>query len=235
MTSNEKKVLTKFKEIKQGNTVTMAGTLRVTINYAYDVCKKLCEKGYLERLSPGRFALYKITPSGEEQVKGEGEGDKELESVVGVEEEGKEATERPKGVLSEANVQSEGVPPRNEASPKGGDSESGTIQEKEEYECSNCGTAVREEEIECPKCGIIFEGFEEEPEEEMAEGEPSLQSGASDVLKERSEKVPQPTPQSPEGNKGSVVEGNDNAGGKTEILDHPSVPEDWKTCNWKWK
>jgi DNA-binding MarR family transcriptional regulator len=68
MTSNEKKVLEKFKEIGQGNTVTMAGTLRVTISYAYDVCKKLCEKGYLERLSPGRFASYRITSLGEKQV-----------------------------------------------------------------------------------------------------------------------------------------------------------------------
>ena len=93
MTSNEKKVLMKFKEIKQGNTVTMAGTLRVTIGYAYDVCKKLCEKGYLERLSPGKFASYKITPVGEEQVKGEGEGERELSSVVSAEEEDKKAIE----------------------------------------------------------------------------------------------------------------------------------------------
>jgi len=132
MTSNEKKILTKFKEIKKGNTVTIAGMLRVTINYAYDMCKKLCEKGYLERLSPGRFALYRITPLGEKQVKTESQTKEE------------EATER-------------------------------------------------------------------------------------------SEEVPPPVSRSPECNEGSVVEGSDSVDEKRGFLNHPSVPRDWKTCNWKWK
>ncbi|NQS88711.1 winged helix-turn-helix transcriptional regulator [Patescibacteria group bacterium] len=165
MTSNEKKVLVKFREIKEGNTVTMAGTLRVTIGYACDVCKKLCEKGYLERLSPGRFALYKITPLGEEQVKGEGEIEKELTDAVGTGEGDKEE-----------------------------------VEEMGEYECTNCGAAVKERDIECPKCGTVFE---EGVEEEATEG--GTTEGQSDVDK------------------------------KTEISDQPSVPEDWKTCNWKWK
>ena len=132
MTSNEKKILIKFKEIKQGNTVTIAGTLRITINYAYDICKKLCEKGYIEQLSPGRFALYRITPLGEEQVKTE------------------------------------------------------------------CQT--KEEEVT-----------------------------------RRREEAPTPVSRSPECNEGSVVGGSDNVDEKTGISNQPSVPEDWKTCNWKWK
>lgn len=203
MTSNEKKVLKIFKEIKQGNTVTMAGTLRVTIGYAYDVCKKLCEKGYLERLSPGRFALYKITSLGEEQVR------------TDVETKEEKATER-----------SEGVPQS--------DSEGGKIEEIEEYECVSCGATVKEDDTECPKCGTIFEGYEEEPEEERLKRESSPTS-ESPSPEGQSKEIPQPTPQAPEDKEGSVVEGNDNVDEKKEILNHPSVPEDWKTCNWKWK
>jgi len=145
MTPNEKKALVKFKEIRQGNTVAIAGTLRSTINYAGEVCKKLHKMGYLERLLPGQFAIYKITPRGEEQVKKEGEAERELkECAIGAEEEGKEA-----------------------------------IEEKGEYECSECGAAVKEEDTECPKCGTILEGYEEEPEEEMTERRrSSLDSGS---------------------------------------------------------
>ncbi len=188
MTSNEKRVLMKFKEIKQGNTVTIAGTLRVTINYAYDVCKKLCEKGYIERLSPGRFALYRITSLGEEQFKDEGE--KELKNVVVAGKEVKEANE-----------------------------------ERDEYECVSCGATVKESDTECPKCGVVFEEVVEE--EEMAKSPDS----SRDKL---CEEAP-PTPQSTE--ERSIVKEDDNAGREREtgILDHPSVPEDWKTCGWKWK
>lgn len=222
MTSNEKKVLVKFKEVKQGNTVTMAGTLRSTINYAYEICKKLCEKGYLEKLSLGRFALYRITPLGEEQVRGEGEGEREAGVGVGAEEEVKKE-----------------------------------IEETEEYECTNCGAVVKESDTECPKCGTILEGYEEEPEEEMVEQESSLHSGspsseeslapAQDKLHEeppqptpqnpekRNEETSQPTQQNPEGNEASTAKESNNVDEKTEILDHPSVPKDWKTCNWKWK
>jgi len=185
MTSNEKKVLMKFSEIKQGNTVTMAGTLRVTISYAYDVCKKLCEKGYLEELSPGRFALYKITSLGEEQVK----------TDVQTKEEG--ATE------SLDSSRGEGVLQRSEV--PGGDDSVGRKVKIEKYECSNCGVIVREDEIECPKCGIIFEGT-------MKEKEAAKQS----------KEVPQPASQSSERS-------------EKNVLDEPSVPEDWKICNWKWK
>ncbi|MBU4311479.1 MAG: zinc ribbon domain-containing protein, partial [Candidatus Omnitrophica bacterium] len=110
-------------------------------------------------------ATYRITPSGEGQVRGESEGEREFRSVAGVEEEGKEA-----------------------------------IEERGEYECTNCGAAVKEGDIECPKCGTVFE---EGVEEEATEG--GTTEGQSDVDK------------------------------KTEISDQPSVPEDWKTCNWKWK
>jgi len=174
MTSNEKKVLVKFKEIEQGNTVTMAGTLRVTISYAYDVCNKLCEKGYLERLSSGRFALYRITSLGEEQV----------------------------GTDVQANANEE--------------------LKIEEYECVSCGAAVKEDDTECPKCGIIFE---EAMEEEAAES----------VDSSRDEQVSQPVP-----NPSIILEINpvkraDSKDEKTEILNRPSVPQDWKTCNWNWK
>ncbi|MBU4312379.1 MAG: hypothetical protein KJ706_06655 [Candidatus Omnitrophica bacterium] len=175
MTSNEKKVLVKFKELKQGNTVTMAGTLRSTIGYAYEICKKLCEKGYLERLLPGQFAIYKITPLGEEQVKGESEGEREVEDVAGAVEEGRKATEP---LDPSRDKLREGVPQRSEASPKGDDSERGKIEEIEEYECTNCDAAVKEEDTECPKCGAIFEDYEEGPEEEIAEQGPSLHSGS---------------------------------------------------------
>lgn len=153
MTSNEKKVLAKFNEIRQGNTVTVAGTLRVTIGYAYDVCNKLCEKGYLERLSPGRFALYKITSLGEKQVAPDRDNFAEQDAS---------------SLAEISNYDAHAEEGRKE------------VEAKEEYECTNCGTTVREDEIECPKCGIVFEGYEEEP-------------------------------------------------------DHLSVPEDWKTCSWKWK
>jgi len=91
------------------------------------------------------FAVYKITSLGEEQVKGEGEVEREASVGAGAEENGE------------------------------------AIAGVEEFECTGCGTTVREDEIECPQCGMIFEGFVE------------------------------------------------------EILDHPSVPEEWKSCNWKWK
>ncbi len=174
MTSNENKVLAKFKEIKQGNTVTMAGTLRVTISYAYDVCKKLCEKGYLERLSPGRFALYRITSLGEKQVGTDVQADANEELKI------------------------------------------------EEYECVSCGAAVKEDDTECPKCGIIFE---ETVEEEMAES----------VGSSRDERAPQRVrgPSVVIGIK--PVEKSDSKEGKTGIFNHPSVPDDWKTCNWNWK
>lgn len=174
MTQNEKKVLGKFKEIKQGNTVAIAATLGVTINYAGDICKKLYGKRYLERLLPGMFASYRITPLGEEQVKSEGEGERELRSSVSAEEEGK-----------------------------------GGIEETDVYECENCGAVVKEEDTKCPKCGILFE---ETVEEEAAE---SLDF-SRDKLREE-------------------VPSDDSVDEKTEILNHPSVPEDWKTCNWKWK
>lgn len=174
MTSNEKKVLDKFKEIGQANTVTMAGTLRVTISYAYDVCKKLCEKGYLERLSPGRFALYRITSLGEKQIG----------TVVQA-----DANE-------EANI--------------------------EEYECVSCGAGVKEDDTECPKCGIIFE---EAVEEEMVQSVGSSQD----------ERAPQRAPDSSVVLDIKSVEGANSEGKKTEILNHPSVPDNWKTCNWNWK
>jgi len=81
MTPNEKKALIKFKEIKQGNTVAIAGRLRVSIRYAGDACKELWEKGYIERLVPGQFAVYKITSLGEEQVRHEGQPDEEKGTV----------------------------------------------------------------------------------------------------------------------------------------------------------
>jgi len=173
MTQNEKKVLIKFKAIKQANTVSMAGTLRVTISYACDVCKKLCESGYLEQLSPGRFALYKITSSGEEQVKSDVQTKEEV------------PIERRERVLQAGSI--------------------GRKVKVEKYECSNCGATVTEDEIECLECGIIFKG-------DMKEKETA----------EQSEEVLQP-----------VLQG----AGRSEknVLDEPSVPEEWKTCNWKWK
>ncbi|MEW6684984.1 MAG: hypothetical protein AB1393_02100 [Candidatus Edwardsbacteria bacterium] len=148
------------------------------------------EKGYIERLSPGRFALYRITSLGEEQVKGEGEGEKELGGSMGTEETKKE------------------------------------VEEIEGYECVSCGTAVKENTTVCPKCGIVFEEVVEE--EEAAEALDSSQD-------EPCEEAPSPAPQSPKVDEEDVVKETDNAGGKTGILDHPSVPDDWKTCNWKWK
>jgi len=179
MTQNEKKILTKFKEIKQANTVTIAGTLRASISYGYDLCKKLCEKGYLEQLSPGRFALYKITSLGEEQVKGD--------------------------------VQSK-------------------IEGIGEYECVSCGTAVKEEDMQCPQCGIIFE---EDVEEEVAGISPEHSEGG-DVeesfvfAQDRFRKTPETKPY-------EETLSDENVGKGAEILNHPSVPQDWKTCNWKGK
>jgi hypothetical protein len=141
MTPNEKKALVKFKELKQANTVAMAGTLRSTINYAGEVCKKLCEKGYLERFLRGQFAVYKITPSGEEQVKEEGASEKEIGVGVGAEEE---KTVEP----CKENPQD--------------DSESGEGEKIEEYECTGCGAGVGEDGTECPKCGMVFEETVEE-------------------------------------------------------------------------
>lgn len=214
MTSNEKKVLAKFKEIKQGNTVTIAGTLRVTINYAYDVCKKLCEKGYLESLSPGRFALYRITSLGEEQVKTEGEGEKEFKADVDAEGEGRRETE--------------GI-------------------EEYEYECVSCGAAVKEEDTECPKCGIVFEegveeaiegSTEEQSPEQAKQVEGQSNEGTTESLDSSRDKLCEEVPPAPQSTEErSVVKEDDNVGREREtgILDHPSVPEDWKTCNWKWK
>lgn len=194
MTSNEKKVLVKFKEVKQANTVTMAALLRSSINYGYDVCRKLCEKGYLEMLSPGRFALYKITPLGEEQFRGEGQTKKEMtESPVFSQDKLREGISQPASSPS-AMLGINSV--------EGSDSVRGKIEEIEEYECVSCGAAVEEDNTECPRCGIVFEeGVEEE------EATKSFDSS-------RDEGVPPPPLQSPI---------------------HPSVPEDWKTCNWKWK
>jgi len=174
MTPNEKKVLAKLKEIKQGNTVTVAGTLRVTISYAHDVCNKLSQKGYLEKLSPGRFALYKITSLGEKQVQTDVRADTNEEIKA------------------------------------------------EEFECVTCGAAVKQDDTECPKCGI---SFEEIVEEEMpgsvgsSRNEQALQSvrNSSVVLGIHS------------------AERADSESEKTAILNHASVPEDWKTCNWNWK
>ncbi len=115
MTPNEKKVLAKFKEIKQGNTVTVAGALRVTISYAHDVCNKLSQKGYLERLSPGRFALYKITSLAEKQVQTDGRADtnkeikaEEYECVTCGAAVKQDDTECPKcGITFEENMEDE--------------------------------------------------------------------------------------------------------------------------------
>ncbi|MEW6674780.1 MAG: hypothetical protein AB1348_01960 [Nitrospirota bacterium] len=206
MTQNEKKVLMKFKEIRQGNTVTIAGTLRVTIGYAYDVCKKLCEKGYLERLSPGRFALYRITSLGEEQVRTKGQI-KEEEAI--------------KPIESSWDKLREGVLPPASSIVEGKDSGSG---KGEEYECANCGTVVREDEIECPKCGAVFEGIEEE---EVTVGSVEEQSP---------EQTEQVVGQSSKGvTEQKKASFNENIDEKAGILNHPSVPEDWKACNWKWK
>lgn len=136
MTPNEKRALVKFKEIKQGNTVAIAGSLRFTIGYAGDVCKKLCEKGYLERLLPGQFAVYKITSLGEEQVKEEVASEKEIS--VGAPAAAEKIIEPSEEILQD-------------------DNESGEIEEIDEYECTNCGAVVKEQDTECPKCGIIFE------------------------------------------------------------------------------
>jgi len=174
MTSNEKKVLEKFKEVGQGNTVTMAGTLRVTISYAYDVCKKLCERGYLERLSPGRFASYRITSLGEKQV------GTVVHACAG----------------EEANI--------------------------EEYECVTCGAGVKEDDTECPKCCIIFE--------EAAKEETAQSVGSSRV-----ERAAQHVPDASVLLGIKSVEGANSEGNKTSILNHPSAPHEWNTCNWNWK
>lgn len=130
MTPNEKKALMKFREIEQGNTVRIAGTLGVTINYAGDICKKLHAKGYLERLLPGVLASYRITPLGEEQVKEEGEIEKELTSAVGSGEEDKKEVEE----IGEYECTNCGA----------------TVKE-EDTECRKCGTVfeegVEEEEV----------------------------------------------------------------------------------------
>ncbi len=204
MTSNEKKVLMKFKEIKQGNTVTIAGTLRVTINYAYDVCKKLCEKGYIERLSPGRFALYKITPLGEDAAADYAEKRRERREIF--------ADSADNSAVS-------------------------AVAEIEEYECTNCGASVKEDDTECPKCGVVFEEVVEEEEATEGNTERSERvAEAPDFPQDKPcEEVPSSTQQNPKVGEESANEGSDNVNEKRGILNHPSVPEDWKTCNWKWK
>lgn len=159
MTPNERQVLVKFHEMKQGNAVTIAEWLRVTIHYASDLCRKLCEKRYLERLSPARVPSYRITPLGEEQVRAEGEAQEA-------------ATERREEVPQPAVSAGE-------------------------YECTNCGAAVNEADPQCPKCGVVFEGDEEEPEEEMSERAASP-PGESPPPEERSEEALQPISQPPE-------------------------------------
>jgi len=126
MTPNEKRALIKFKEIKEGNTVNIAGTLEVTINYAGEACGRLCKKGYLERLLPGMFARYRITPLGEEQVREEGESEKEIKEQIGVEEEGKKEIEE----TEEYECTS-----------------CGTSVKEEDTECPKCGM-VFEESVE---------------------------------------------------------------------------------------
>jgi len=178
MTPNEKKALVKFGKVKQGNTVTIAGTLGVTINYAWDTCKKLCDQGYLERLSPGKFALYKITLLGKKQVGSNGSEipiPAEVSDVAG--EQDREATE-----------QNEEVP--------SSESESGKDEWIEEYECTSCGTPVKEDDTECAKCGAILEGCEEEPVS------PASEEPATPAQDKPSEDAPQPSDSpTPEGNK----------------------------------
>jgi len=174
MTSNEKKVLEKFRRIGQGNTVTMAGTLRGTISYACDVCKILCEKGYLEKLSPGRFASYRITSLGEEQV----------------------------GPVDQADANEEA--------------------HIEEYDCVTCGADIKEDDTECPKCGMILA--------EVGQEETAQSVGSS-----KDERASQHVPDSPVVLDITSVEGANSEGKETGILNHPSVPQEWKTCNWNWK
>ena len=172
MTSNERKVLMKLEEIEQGNTVTMAETLRVTINYAYDVCKKLCEKGYLERLSPGRFALYRITPLGAEQVK------------TDVPTKETEATE---DSADKPFVSAQACPGEHSAELSRSPQRRGNLHEE-------CTTE-------------------------------SLDSC-------RDEEALQPVPR-PSAILGiNPVESKEE---KTGILNHSSIPQEWKTCNWNWK
>jgi len=192
MTPNERKTLVKFAEIKEGNTVTIAGTLRSTINYAGEVCKKLCENGYLERLVPGMFARYKISPSGIEQVQSESGSGKVTESTIGAEEDSKKVPDLSSDLSAkaehdkysakaeakrESNLAKEEWSPAKSRAKQGEQSEWTTGQneehphgdkvgvkaeEAEEYECTNCGTSIKEEDAECPNCGIIFEGIAEE-------------------------------------------------------------------------
>ena len=172
MTSNEKKVLVKFKEIEQGNTVTVAGTLRVTISYAYDVCKKLCEKGYLERLSPGRFALYRITPLGAEQVKTD-------------------------------------VPTK----------EAGATEDSAEKPFVSAHPCPREHSAELSRSP---------QQRDNLHGECTTESFDSCRDEEPSQAVPGPS---------AILGINpvESKEEKTGILNHSSVPQEWKTCNWNWK
>jgi len=137
MTPNEKKALIKFKEISQGNTVAIAGRLRTTIGYAGEVCKKLWEKGYLERILPGQFAVYKLTSLGEEQVADVVVAEKEPVAAESIQEEEKAQVED----VDQYECVSCGV----------------AVKEKD-IECPKCGTVFEEtieEEGSAEKAGVL--------------------------------------------------------------------------------
>jgi len=71
MTPNEKELLGYFKDVGETNAVTMSKEMALSIDYTQAICKRLEEKGYLEKVSDARCPVYCLPQKEEKEEEGE--------------------------------------------------------------------------------------------------------------------------------------------------------------------
>ncbi|MDA2929113.1 hypothetical protein MYX84_04045 [Acidobacteria bacterium AH-259-O06] len=70
LTPNEKEMLAVFKEVKKTNAWAMGKKLLYSTEYAEDLLKGLCAKGYLGKQAGGKYPIYSLTGKGKQEIAG---------------------------------------------------------------------------------------------------------------------------------------------------------------------
>jgi len=60
MTPNEKELLNEFKMVKKASVFTMSKKMDFSVDYTRKLCNGLLADGFLERVTPGKWSVYKI-------------------------------------------------------------------------------------------------------------------------------------------------------------------------------
>ena len=64
MTPNEKELLNEFKMVKKASVFTMSKRMDFSVDYTRKLCNGLLAHGFLERVTPGKWSVYKTSKVG---------------------------------------------------------------------------------------------------------------------------------------------------------------------------